>query len=1251
MTAINLKPSLELLSQEYVLVQAWKKTANYIRHHNWYSDTLELDRTAVNLPYFLSELAELLKSPEQWINDPLRIVPAPKSQQWQVTSKGNIWKPVKTGKTAGKLRPLAHVSLKDQVLATAVMLCLADRVETLQSDPRDSINNAERRSKITSYGNRLFCDAYKGKLSHRWGSSKLYRAYYQDYQSFLTRPEVVAEASANTVDTRVVIVHSDLKQFYDRVRPELLSKKITALAMHGDDLRFFEFACRLLNWEWDKRDSEEVTGYAAQAGLADFSKVSLPQGLVAAGFFANIALLDFDQSLRSSQYQTIAPGIRLEDACRYVDDLRFVLHVDHGQELPQIENSVADWLKVLLDRDANGLEPAKEKTRAAALKGDERPLVRQSRKMARIQCAVSGGFDAIGGEEILDAVQGLIRSQQRYSEQRTEDKGWSLAPIADVRDATVARFAAARYRSTYRSLRPLLEDRDDQTSNKSESSDEVSEGRSRRSRTRADLDDEVRAFALGLIENWVEDPSNVRLLRIGLDLWPAADVLKKVLDLLRPLTEVGGTRKAPRRVAWYCLSEIFRAGATETGFVEDDESLPADVDIASYRVLLREEAIRLAPKATLPWYLRQQIFLFLAAIAPELAPVLRTGSSSETKHYRELIRYLRGDGNRLKGADFATLAVLSRRSFLGKGAAVDLAVKGIKLRRLDQIAERDPDFAIEILESKPEFFEAVSPRVRDDLCLAYGDDKEGWLSLSSAVLKPGEGKSLRNELSLLSFAAKFLDALLKQPDAYVICPSDVLVKFDITQTNVREVLEVEIALSRVTPVGSMYRSPEWCTSAGRWRFQLGYLLRFILSARPDFTKTAYRFRLKEDAKKYRAPENHWYQRLYGLFNGHAAFGDDWLPISEWTEGLLSGLLSWPGCRESDFSKLVQKGIAATRDKIVHRIDELKGMRGTFSDTLFIPLAAPWSVKPLSDRPLRACVIQTVIPTPDDFSADDPTLDSPAIRKRHRNHLSAALAAVERMLDLRETHHPRDGRLDWLILPELSVHPRDVKTHLIPFARTHKTIILAGLTYETLFSGQPAVNSALWIIPVWSSTHGLQILTRRQGKQHLAPMEEKLNAASKAIQGFRPCQWLVGYEWTEEKNPPLWLTSSICYDATDLRLAADLRDRSDVFAIPALNKDVTTFDQMALALHYHMFQMVIVANNGLFGGSNAYVPYKDAFRRQLFHLHGQPQASVAFLEIDDIRAFIKEKQDAKTKGAATTAPVIASSGWKMPPAGV
>ena len=80
----QLEPRLELLREEYVLVQAWKKTAPYIRYHNWFSDTLALDRAAVNLPAFIGELRERLQSSESWQNDPLRIVPAPKSQRWRV---------------------------------------------------------------------------------------------------------------------------------------------------------------------------------------------------------------------------------------------------------------------------------------------------------------------------------------------------------------------------------------------------------------------------------------------------------------------------------------------------------------------------------------------------------------------------------------------------------------------------------------------------------------------------------------------------------------------------------------------------------------------------------------------------------------------------------------------------------------------------------------------------------------------------------------------------------------------------------------------------------------------------------------------------------------------------------------------------------------------------------------------------------------------------------------------------------------
>ena len=297
----------------------------------------------------------------------------------------------------------------------------------------------------------------------------------------------------------------------------------------------------------------------------------------------------------------------------------------------------------------------------------------------------------------------------------------------------------------------------------------------------------------------------------------------------------------------------------------------------------------------------------------------------------------------------------------------------------------------------------------------------------------------------------------------------------------------------------------------------------------------------------------------------------------------------------------------------------------------------------ANRPLRACVVQTAVPAADDFQHTDLTLNESAIRRRHRNHLSAALAAVERMLALRDTHKGSEGRLDWLILPELAVHPKDVRTHLVPFARAHRAMILTGLAYEEILAGQPLVNSALWVIPEWSDAYGLQIKTRRQGKAHLAPNEQAFNGGgAHIVQDFRPCQWLIGYPWSDaDAGRPVWLTAAVCYDATDLGLAADLKDQSDILAIPALNKDVKTFDQMALALHYHMFQLVIVANSGQYGGSNAYWPRSDAHIRQVFHTHGQPQASIAFLEIDDMGAFL-ERHDVSGANA---------DDWKHPPAGL
>jgi hypothetical protein len=1235
----RLKPRLELVREEYVLVQAWKKTASYIRYHNWFSDTLALDRASVNLPTFIGGLRERLQCSESWQNDPLRIVPAPKSQRWRV--REDVWEPVE-GATWEQIRPLAHVGLADQVLATALMLCLADRIETMQADPRLPVSHQESRRQVISYGNRLFCDAIGSELRHRWGSAKLYRAYYQDYRTFLSRPEVAAESISAAGGRRLYVVHADLQQFYDRVRPDLLAEAIDRVRRDDDDPSFFSLAASVLDWGWHSRDVSDVRIYAEQANLEDFTRVALPQGLVGSGFFANIVLLPLDDALRAAIGTEIAPGIRVADSCRYVDDFRILVAVAPKMDgsLNDLGNIVATWLGQLLDESATGLALSPKKIQVAALGGAER-LVRQGAKMKRIQSAVSGGFDALGGEAVLDAIQGLMRAQEAL--RVWDDTGWRHSPVPDVRDETVARFRAARYRTTFRSIRPLLQDDEEPGEFDAGRDETLSGGRLRVVRKRHALDDDARAFALGLIQQWIGDPSNVRLLRIGLDLWPDVELLRDVLALLRPFAGRGDCLKAPWRVAWYCLAEVMRAGATETGLVADTESLPSGIDLESYREELRLEAERLAalPGRTIPWYLRQQALLFLAASDPNGAPVANT--EPETLHYRELIQFLRGEGERVQSSDFATCAVLARRAFVDRVRAVQLTQPGLSPSRKRQLAQRDPSFLIELSDTERDagFFDDLPLRVREDLCRISESSEGDYETLAKAVLNAHPTGSLRNELSLLRFAMAFLEQWEQQESPpEVVTPGQVALELGEDQA-IADVENLQILPSRADTSGSLYGVAAWCQAGERWRFQLGFLLRFILSGQPDFTRSVRRTGWRETEACYRPVENHWYQRMYGLFSGQPAFGDDWLPITEWVEGFLVALLRWPGCSAPKGFSWVEQGCEAARTRIGERIAYLEQRRGSATRALILPLLAKRPTRTTTDRPLRACVVQTAIPASNDFQRTDLRLDGSAIRRKHRNHLSAALAAVERMLALRATHKG-EGLLDWLILPELAVHPQDVRTHLIPFARAHRAMILTGLTYDEILSGQPLVNSALWVIPEWSAAYGLQIRTRRQGKRYLAPDEDAFNGEARVLQGFRPCQWLIGYPWSSAAGTqPVWLTAAVCYDATDFGLAVDLKEMSDVVAIPALNTDVKTFDQMALALHYHMFQLVVVANNGQYGGSSAYWPSDDPYIRQVFHMHGQEQASIAFLEIDDIAGF-QERSD--VSGAS-------ADDWKHPPAGL
>ena len=415
----TLRPTLQDLSLECVLMQAWKKTSSYLRYHNWYADTLGIDLQALRVPSFLREIKDRLQNPNHWESRPMNIIPAPKNQLWSY--RNGEWRP--RGNIDENLRPLAHVDLEDQVVATAMMLCLADRVETRLGDPRLPVESHANRASVLAYGHRLFCDGKaESGLRHRWGSSKLYRGYYKDYQTFLERPEIAAkDFDPEDEHLEVAIVQSDLSKFYDRVSPLWLNRKVRSFEEQADERPFFDLAERVLNWRWaDGADLTWAGRYKRDHGLQDFENIALPQGLVAGGFFANIALIDFEAALRQKIGSLLSEDdeLTLHDVCYYVDDLRLVLTLPRasfqGGER-QLEELVAEALEQWLSTAAPGLQVARQKT-SVTIKGRERRfLIKQAREAARIQAQGSGTFDTAQGTKLVAQIEGFFHTQRQFS--------------------------------------------------------------------------------------------------------------------------------------------------------------------------------------------------------------------------------------------------------------------------------------------------------------------------------------------------------------------------------------------------------------------------------------------------------------------------------------------------------------------------------------------------------------------------------------------------------------------------------------------------------------------------------------------------------------------------------------------------------------------------------------------------------------------------------------------------------------------
>lgn len=1270
-------------------MQAWKKTSSYLRSQSWYADTLGIDMQSLRVSSFLGEIQARLQNPDQWESRPLRFVPAPKNQRWEI-DENERWGPERLTKKRAKskplkqkdqrkkdyIRPLAHVDLEDQVVATAILLCLADRVESSLGDPRLDLKKGNNRKEVLAYGHRLYCDkAGESSLRHRWGSSKLYRGYFEDYKKFLERPRRVENElkSRKKRDLEVAVVQSDLSKFYDRVRPSMLHAKLQKFQESSDEIPFFHLAERVLNWRWHTSDQNKVKPYADTNEIGDgFKEVALPQGLVASGFFANIALIDFDKELKSRIGNVFGTDeLNLEDICYYVDDFRLTLSFskDLSIEENNIEELVIRTLKDPLSSCAPGLELSREKTKAAIETRDNRLHVKQSREASRIQKRASGIFDATLGTELIGAIESFFYRQQHYATSEIGEFEETMAGVPDMPDETVARFAAGRMRRTFRSLRPLLPD--EEIPESMDEDQDTTESVPNFALTKSQLDERGKAFSSLLIGEWIRNPGHVRLLRIALDFYPSHQFLDRVLQLLRKSWESTGTRGSRRGIMQYCLAELFRAGATETGMVPDAErdSLPSGVSIEKYHESLVREAKAIVsafitkPKsgARFPWYLMQQVFLYLATRNQIPETVLTTDSrkgGALLSDYWRLLKFIRGS---------ASYDLEKRSIFLVETITAFGIPEPEKLASTKRVSR---DFLLKV--------NSISPLVAKKLwtTASYGSGKE----VKQLAIRLGLEPSGNNDQSIIPLdeeSPKKQTLSDLTPDAvnpfheeenllllaeYLLSQDSVIFAEPIVPAGIRfslkhpkpkgyefgkiedDSIEHESIKDYTTP---FFNSPDWCVNTeDRQRFNSGLLLRYALRGSNDFLSNRSKSRSRS-YPRYTKPVSHWEQQKYAGYQGRDAFGPDWLPISQFTESLLFDLLCWPGAG-------VGRDIAPVHEllsNVSSQLEHIRKKRGQYTSTTFLEQSAPLPHRPQEDRfdrDLRIGIVQSVVPSFEHYKKhrNDPELCANEIRSQCREHLSAIMAGVLQQIRVRESHVSSHNRrsIDLLVFPELAIHPQDIDTYLLPFVQQYRCIVLLGQVYHTkdLHPDSPIVNSALWIIPDKSRSDGLQIKRIEQGKAHIAEAERSLCPIPK---GFRPAQWLINYQWNKdpEAERPLRLTASICYDATDLALAADLSTRSDLYIICALNKDVGTFDRMAEAIHYHMFQGVIVVNNGQFGGSSFYMPFKKPYEREVFHLHGQPQASIAFAEIDPLKLIERPNQafsDKPPKGK-----------WKTPPAGL
>lgn len=1218
------RPTLDCLLHEAVLVQAWKKSHDHIRSRNWYADVLELDYSAALLPEQIRAWSKGGAKPVE-----LRVVPAPKTKRWEFTGdkSGPQWRPSTTEKDGSKakpfrLRPLAHMPIREQTLFTALMICFADLVEGAQGDTELSVEDARKRG-VVSYGNRLLCDyALDGGdgARFRWGNAATYRQYFIDYQRFLERPKEFCRTLNQDRLVRpsgggLAVVSLDLDGFFDQIRiDDLIDRLSKRCQEQGGSVKdeFWQQARGVMDWEFAAKDRRSLG--RRDVFKDEKLKLGLPQGGVASGFFSNVAMLEFDKAMSNAIGGEAKVGrhIRVLDYVRYVDDLRLVVQYDDvdgakdsRNQLERCVKEVEQWVGKKLGQQTAGQTLNTSKT-DYVLSSDLETQGSDAKVMRSIQSVISGPMDTPAMADVSLLLQGLLNSiddvQASAGELETKsslDLEIIHRRVREVRDDSIVRFVAYRQAKLLRARRELageggLEDA-------------------------GQVEAEIESASKRLVHHWSHDPSLTLVLRAALDLTPQLSLLEPVIEAMRPyLTSKGTGPKAACLAVLYGVSDLLASLTTHR--YQTDESFAAEPGSAAFLDCLGDLAAELIGRSQMPWYVKQQAAmaaLSLGRVQEVLDALPLDGLEPELKLYRRLALVMVG---RFKDAAEGDL---DSPGWLGLAAvAAQLDGGGRFVAKLKRFVEKMPTEQCarttrRLAQMIPgEEWLCVLPPTVD----VAKREAKGWRSLVEVIR--GVENPFADEAAVLRLAEAILNAkLFRASLGESLAIERVWVQYDDLRRLAKPVrgadrIKIEVDLERGDALEDAhpYALPDWAAGTRGWLMAVGMVMRAAFIGDEDYT--ARWTGEVPPAVGYRGLRSTWFKRRHGMFQRSDGLGGPGAGCSSWLSDLLAHLLAWPGAVERHCDEFGIAQITRPEDLVAVIAQRFKRLDELYASNSKMPVYEHSVGQELIDGDkLTVALVQTVRPWREDFNLYGSELSDPRYRGRRRDHLAAMLRLTLDHVQVRPTYEtrPKDGtktkpKVHLTVLPEFSVH-RDDLDLVERYVDKTGSLVFCGLTFHQHPDGSgDLVNTGRWVIRDQGAT-GRSLRHIMQGKQNMTEIE-----GGRGIVGYRPHQVVLTVRGQSPPVETYRLSGALCYDATDLALATDLRGVTDMLLVPANNKDVNTFDDLAASLSYLMFQHVAIVNTGEYGGTVIRAPYKNSFERVLTEVHGGGHASVAVVDV-------------------------------------